>query len=263
MIKEEDRDLVLRKPQLEKARSRLNAARAALEQAKLNLKRTAVKAPFDLMVLTRDVNVGAQVTASTTLATVVGTHEYWVEATVPVDDLKWIHIPESVSEKGSAVRVYNEAAWGRGKFRTGGVIRLLGGLEEESRMARLLIKVEDPLAIQPGNKGQPELILGNFVSVEIEGIELESVAALDREFVHNVNQVWIMNDQNRLEIRTVDVVFRGQDKLYVKNGLKNGERLVTTLLASPVEGMELRTDSSSYNPVSKSSNFSTTKVKEN
>ena len=130
-------------------------------------------------------------------------------------------------------------------------------------MARLLIKVEDPLAIQPGNKGQPELILGNFVSVEIEGIELESVAALDREFVHNGNQVWIMNDQNRLEIRTVDVVFRGQDKLYVKNGLKNGERLVTTLLSSPVEGMELRTDSSSYNPVSKSSNFSTTKVKEN
>ncbi|HEX3033967.1 MAG TPA: efflux RND transporter periplasmic adaptor subunit [Thermodesulfobacteriota bacterium] len=257
VIKEEDKDLVLRKPQLEKARSTLNAAKAALEQAKLNLERTAVKAPFDLMILTRDVNVGTQVTTSTTLATVVGTHEYWIEATVPVDELKWIAIPESGSETGSTVRVFNEAAWGREKFRTGSVIRLLGNLEEESRMARLLIKVEDPLALLPENKDKPALILDNFVRVEIEGIELESVVAVDREFVHNGNQVWIMNDQNKLEIRTVDVVFSGQDKFYVKNGLKNGERLVTTLLSSPVEGMELRTDNDSSNPLSKSSDFST------
>ncbi len=257
VIKEEDQDLVLRKPQLEKARSALKTAKAALEQAKLSLGRTEVRAPFDLIVLTQDVNVGTRVTASSTLATVVGTDEYWIEATVPVDQLRWIHVPRAPGDTGSDVRVFNGGVWETDKFRTGSVIRLLGDLEEESRMARILIRVEDPLAIQAEEKDKPALILGNFVRVEIDGIELQSIVVLNREVVHENDHVWVMNDQDRLEIRKVEVVFRGRDTVFVRNGLKSGERLVTTLLSAPVEGMELRTSGDSSKPISNSSVVST------
>lgn len=263
IIREEDRDFVLRQPQLDKARSVLENAQAALDQAKLNLERTAVKAPFDLTVITQDVNVGTQLNTTTPLATVVGTDGYWVEVTVPVEQLKWITIPGSIGETGSEARIFNDAGWGTGEFREGRVVRLLGDLEEDGRMARLLIRVDDPLSLEPEHKDKPPLILGSFVRVEIEGVGLNSVVAVERKHVHNGNEVWIMNDNDELEIRTVDIVFRGRDRLYIGNRLYHGERLVTTLLSAPVEGMKLRTsDDRSELPVGHSVKFPTGSAKE-
>ena len=104
MVKEKDRDLVLRKPQLETARASLESARAQLEKARVDLERTTVKAPFNAVVQSQDVNIGARVTESTPLATLVGTDTYWVEATVPVNQLKWIRIPHDGSADAGAPR---------------------------------------------------------------------------------------------------------------------------------------------------------------
>lgn len=239
-IKDEDRALVLRQPQLEQVRARLQAAEAALAQAKLNLERTAVRAPFNALIRTRLVNVGMQVTTVSPLATLTGTDTFWIEVTVPVDQLKWIRIPRSRDEAGSAVRVFNEAAWGQTAYREGHVIRLLSDLEKEGRMARLLIAVQDPMAIQPANDGQPKLLLGDYVRVDIEGIELDAVAAVDRTLVRDGNTIWVMNEKDQLEIRPIQVVFRGRDQLFIRDSLRDGERLVVTDLAAPVVGMPLR-----------------------
>jgi RND family efflux transporter MFP subunit len=239
-VREEDRALVLRQPHLERVRARLHAAQAALEQAKLDLERTTVRAPFNALVRSREVNVGMQVTASTTLATLTGTDAYWIEVTVPVDQLQWIEIPATGGGNGAAARVYNEAAWGAQLWREGRVIRLLSDLEKEGRMARLLVEVEDPLARESAHAGLPKLLLGEYVRVEIEGRELDRVAAVDRRLVREGNRVWVMNERDELEIRAVEIVFRGRDHLLVGNGLRDGERIVTTDLAAPVEGMPLR-----------------------
>lgn len=238
-IADEDRALVLRQPQLESVRANLKTAQAALQQAKLNLDRTTVRAPFNAVVRTRGVNVGMQATTLTPLATLVGADQYWVEVTLPVDQLQWIEIP------GSTVRVFNEAAWGEKRYREGRVIRLLSDLEEEGRMARLLVAVDDPLALKPERAGQPQLLLGDYVRAELAGIELDSVAAVNRRLFHEGDQVWVMNDKDELEIRPVAIAFRGRDQLFVSEGLRHGERLVTTDLPSPVEGMPLRTQDES------------------
>ncbi len=241
-IADEDRALVLRQPQLESVRANLKTAQAALQQAKLNLDRTTVRAPFNAVVRTRGVNVGMQATTLTPLATLVGADQYWVEVTLPVDQLQWIEIP------GSTVRVFNEAAWGEKRYREGRVIRLLSDLEEEGRMARLLVAVDDPLALKPERAGQPQLLLGDYVRAELAGIELDSVAAVNRRLFHEGDQVWVMNDKDELEIRPVAIAFRGRDQLFVSEGLRHGERLVTTDLPSPVEGMPLRTQDESPSP---------------
>jgi RND family efflux transporter MFP subunit len=239
-IADQDRELVLRRPQLAAAEATLASAEAALAQARLSKRRTAVSAPFNAAVKERKVNLGAQVSVGSPLATVVGSDEYWVAAAVPVNQLKWISIPRSSSERGSAARVYCDAAWGEGVWRLGSVVRLASELEEQGRMARVFVSVRDPLALERANAGNPAMIVGTYARVEIEGIELDSVAVIGRTMVRDGDRLWIMNDEDKLEIRPVDIVFRGTDEIFVGGGVREGERLVTTDLSAPVQGMALR-----------------------
>jgi len=237
----ENRALVLRQPQLAQAKSVVEAAEAALDLARLDLDRTTVRSPFNATVRERNVNVGMQVTAATPLATVTGSDEYWVELTVPVDQLRWIHIPAGGDDVGSAVRLFSETTRGRGEFREGRVFRLLPDLEPNGRLARLLVSVRDPLALQPQDAGKPILILGDYVRGEIDGVGLPTAVALNRDLFRDGNRVWVMNEENQLEIRPVTVAFRGPDTLLVTEGLEPGDRVITTDLPAAVEGMALRT----------------------
>ncbi|MBE3069502.1 MAG: HlyD family efflux transporter periplasmic adaptor subunit [Planctomycetes bacterium] len=254
-------ELVLRQPQFRTAQAAEQAAKTAIKEAdvackaaraaakeaqntlrraELDLERTAIQAPFNALVQSRGVNLGATVSAATVLATLIGTDAYWVEVSVPVDQLPWIQVPRTTDEPGAAVRVFDEAAWGADRFRTGRVCRLAGDLEEQGRMARLLVAVEDPLALAEANRGQPALLINSYVRVEIEGTPIASAASVSRTLLRDGDHVWVMGPDDLLQIRPVTVVFRSRDAVLVTGGLKAGDRLVVTDLAAPVEGMPLR-----------------------
>jgi len=239
-ILEEDRDLVLRRPQLKTVEAALDIARAALAKAQLELDRTTIRAPFNAMIESRAVNLGAQVNPTTPLAVLVGTDEYWIELSVAVDELKWIRIPRSADEQGSPVRIFNEAAWGSEVFRVGRVIRLVGALEEQGRMARLIVAVHDPVSLADNKAGAPALLIDSFVRAEVEGVAIDGVVAVERRLLRDGDQVWILDGENRLETRPVTVAFRGRGRVLVCGGIAAGERLITTDLATPVAGMPLR-----------------------
>ncbi len=236
----DESDLVLRKPQLDSVRAQLALAQAALDKARLDLQRTRVRAPFNAIVQKRMVDLGARVTTANTLVTLAGTDRCWVEVTVPVHQLKWISVTGGKGNSGASVRIHNPAAWGPGFSREGKVIRLAGDLEDEGRMARLLVAVDDPFALAAENKGQPVLLMDSYVRVEIEGQQLDQVAAISRRHVRDGDQVWIMGESGALEIREVGIAFRGRDQVLVTDGIRSGERLVVSDLAAPVAGMPLR-----------------------
>lgn len=236
----EDRDLVLRKPQLENVRARLALARASLERARLDLERSRIQAPFNAIVESVAVDIGTRVTSASTLATLAGTDSCWLEVSVPVRELQWISIPRASDAIGSRVRIYNPVAWGAGVWRAGHVIRLAGDLEKEGRMARLIVEVDDPFSLKPENSDKPVLLMNSYVSVEIEGRQLERVVTVAREHLRDGDRLWIMGADDVLEIRAVDIVFRGQEQVLVTDGVKGGERLVVTDLAAPIDGMPLR-----------------------
>jgi hypothetical protein len=260
-VSDGEKELVLRQPQMQTVQAAAQAARAALKEAeavrkaaetaaeeagsalrraKLDIERTVIQAPFNAVVRTRGVDLGATVTTATPLATLVGTDEYWAEVAVPQDQLKWVRIPQAKGEPGSAVRVYNEAAWGADRFRAGRVLRLAGDLEEQGRMARLLVSIDDPLAQAEANRGQPVLLIGSYVRVEIDGLEIESAASVSRSLLRDGDRIWVMGPDDRLQIRPVTIAFRSRDDVLVTGGLEPSDRLVVTDLAAPVEGMPLR-----------------------
>ena len=240
-VSDVEKALMLRRPQLENLRATLEAARAKLDKARVDLGRTEIKAPFNAVVQSRAVNVGTRASDATVLATLVDTDAYWVEVSVPVSQLRWIRIPQTDADPGALVKIYDSAAWGDGVSRQGRVIRLESDLETQGRMARLLIQVDDPLSLKPDSAGKPRMLIGSYVRVEIQGNAVASAAAIERKFIRNGNSVWVMSPEGKLAIRPVEIAFRGADRLLVTGGIKSGEQLIITDLASPVAGMLLRT----------------------
>jgi len=239
VLDEADEDLILRRPYLAAKKAAAEAAEAAVRQAQLDLERCIIRAPFRAVVRTKYAELGSRVSPTTSLASLVGVDEFWVQLLVPVDQLAWIEIPREGFEGGAEVRI-TDPAWGQEVFRVGRVLRLLAHLEEQGRMARLLVSVPSPLE-SPEGRTLPPLLLGSYVRAEIIGRAARDVFAVPREYIRNGNQVWLMDEQNRLRIRTVEAVFRGPEAFYIRSGLEDGQRIVTTDLSSPVEGMLLRT----------------------
>jgi multidrug efflux pump subunit AcrA (membrane-fusion protein) len=85
------------------------------------------------------------------------------------------------------------------------------------------------------------LLLGSYVRVEIVGASVPQAALVERDLIRDGNHVWIMDAQSTLDIRPVEIAFRGQESVVVTDGIREGELLVTSNLPSPVQGMSLRT----------------------
>ncbi len=240
-LSEENRARVLRKPQLKAAKARVQSAEAAVEQAKLNLRRTTVRAPFDAHILSRNVNVGSQVAAGDNLGRLVGLDEYWVEATVPVSSLQWISIPDNNSE-GAKVRLQNRTAWPDDTYRTGSIHKLLGSLGQQTRMARILISVPDPQGYH-SDADVPRLMIGSFVEANIRAEQLADVIRLNRDYIRENETVWVMQD-GQLDIRDVSILFRDSQYAYINNGLNENDKVVTTNLSTVTDGAPLRLEGS-------------------
>lgn len=256
-LTDQERSLVLREPQVAAARADIESAKAQIKTAQadqaraeadlavaeLDRKRTSVVAPFDLVVVERLVDRGDTVNTQTPMAVLVGTDRYWVELAVPERELKWIKLPEPGRE-GSAVHFRNDAAWGIGRERLGRVIRVVPTVDEAGRMARVLCAIEDPLSIAPREQGsgniEPSVLVGSYLSAKIEGIQTPQAVVIPRDWVREGDQLWVLTNDSKLSIRRIESVYRGPDHLLVSSGVEPGERVVTTDLATPVDGMELR-----------------------
>lgn len=240
----DNEELVLRKPQLNSARAAVESARAAVEQAGLELQRTTIKAPFDAHILSREANLGSQVTPSDTLGRLVGMDAYWVIAVVPLAQLRWIEFPENDDEAGAPVQVRNRTAWPEDLYREGRVHKLLGNLEEQARMARVLITVQDPLARENASPDTPKLMIGSYVEARIQAREITDVIRISRDYLRKDETVWVMKD-GALDIRDVEITFKDVDYAYISGGLEEGERVVASDLSTVVDGAGLRVEESS------------------
>ncbi|MBC8470532.1 MAG: efflux RND transporter periplasmic adaptor subunit [Planctomycetes bacterium] len=240
IISEEDRELVLREPQLASIKAAQESAQAALDKVQLDLIRCDIFTPFNAIIQEKHVDFGATVMANSNLITLIGTDEAWIEVKVWIGQLKWLTIPQKNGDSGSKVTIYNTLAWGAERFRSGRVLCLNGELETQGRMARLLVAVDDPYCLKPENRDMPQLLMGSYISAEIEGRTLKSVYPIKRSHLRDDDTLWLLNDNSQLEIRHVKIVFRDSDQVYINEGLTENEKLVMTDIAAPVEGMPLR-----------------------
>ena len=244
MMERADESLAKREPQVEAARAGVQAARGAVETAQLNLDRTRIASPFNAVVREEAVEVGQVIGPGYRLATLAGTDVAWVEVSVPVDALAWLEIPGhniDEDEEGSSAKVIQKTASGITIEREGSVLRLLRELDPRGRMARLIVQVDDPmeLSLDVDERRLP-LLTGAFVTVNIEGTEIDDVVSIPRSALREGRQVWVSTPDKQLNIREVTVVWRERARVFISEGLLEGDNVVTSPLPAPVEGMALR-----------------------
>jgi len=228
--------LVFKQPQVTAAKAMLTAQKAEVQKAQLNLSRTRIRLPFNALVRTKHVDIGSQVSGQEKLAELVGTDEYWIQASIPVDRLNWILIPRRPAEPGSKVRILHR----NGYEIAGKVIKLLGDLGSEGRMARILVEVQDPLNLKKEKKNQPVILIGEYVRIEIEGRNLQNVYRIPRTALHDNSNIWVVNQDSKLDIRRVEIVWRDAKTVLLREGLKPDDQLIVSDLPAPVNGMPVQ-----------------------
>jgi multidrug efflux pump subunit AcrA (membrane-fusion protein) len=231
-----DSDLALRKPHMAKVEADQMAAEADMEKAALDLARTQIRAPFNAIVKSKAVEVGSQVSAQEPLAELIGTDLYQVRASLPVDRLGWIRIPDWTDDTGSTAKIYYTG----GHTIDGKVTRLMGSLAEEGLMAHILIDIQRPLDSPKTDPNAPPLLIGESVRIEIEGRVLENVYTIPRTALRDGSTVWVATPDMTLAIREVVPVWRDEKTVVIQDNLKPSDHLIVSDLSAPVQGMAIR-----------------------
>ena len=224
----ESSSLALREPQLKQAQAMQRSAQSAVDRARLDLSRTEIAVPFNAQVLEKSVEVGSLAGIGGDVAHVVSTDSFYVRVSIPVNRVSVLEIPGGealVSISGAESPM------------TGRIISLLGDLDPNGRMARVLVEVRDPLGLEAQNAGRAKLLLGAYVTVDLVGHPMPNTFLIPRETLRNDDHVWLRRPDATLEIRSVSVLWKNRDTVVIGEGLAAGEQLITSSLSFAADGM--------------------------
>lgn len=222
-------DLYLRKPQLLSAKAAVKYAQANLKLAKRDLAYCEVKAPYDALIVARDIGKGQNVSQGARVGEIHNIET--AEIIFPIAGFDSAFLPSQLL--GLKADVSTE---GRYSFsRPGKIVRDLGVVDSDTRMGNLVVQVENPYSI---DSTLPKMQFGNYVTVTFDGQRLNNVFKLSQDLVNN-NSVWIVTDENKLDKKRVEVLREEQDYFIIGNGLKSGDNLVLTLPEYPQKNLEV------------------------
>ena len=223
-----------REPQLARARAEVRAAEAAVEQARLDLARTVLRAPFAGSSRSLTADVGRYVARGTAVAEIFSTAG--PEIVLPVGRADLAHLDLSTVERGDgpAITATAPLAGGLGRW-TGRITRAAGALDETTRMLTLYGRLDGASASSAADAPP----MGLFVDVEIAGTTIPDAFALPRAALRGDSRVWVVDGDDRLRFRTVEVARAEADRVIVLDGLTAGERVCVSPLDAAVDGMSV------------------------
>jgi multidrug efflux pump subunit AcrA (membrane-fusion protein) len=123
---------------------------------------------------------------------------------------------------------------------TGEIVRTEGEIDPSSRMVHAVAQVKNPYG-RGEDPDRPPLAVGLYVEAEIEGITADGVAVLPRSALRGRSEVLVITPEDRLEFRDVDLLRTTREQIYVRGGLKAGERVCLSPLEAVTDGMQVRT----------------------
>ena len=234
--------LVLRDPQLKEARANVSAAEAEVAQARRNLERTKVRAPFDGRVKDRMVGPGQAVGAATPLGQIFSTDLAEVRLPLTANQLGFVVLPSRPGDPPVDVTLTDGlSSRASGHTWQARIIRTEGALDEDSRELFAIAQIEDPYGLR-GDK--PELRVGQPVRAAIVGIVLEDVFVIPRSALRGIDRVYLIDrEPDRIRRESITPVWSTADTVVVRDGFQNGDWLATSRLplvpnGAPVEVIE-------------------------
>lgn len=224
---------------IREAESGLDAAKAALEKAEINLARTEVRAPFNARIKEVHAEVGQYATPGASLLTLANDSQLeisvpldsrdvrsWMrfEETHPANGESWFGKPEAVECRITWTEDTGGACWL-------GTLNRVERFDQKTRTVTVAVRISGEGA---GGKGEGlPLVEGMFCAVEIPGKTMKQVYRLPRWAISFEGQVYMAEDQ-RLKRRYVDIARNQDEDTFVSDGFEPGELVVTTRLVNPL-----------------------------
>jgi len=224
------------------AEAALRDANARASRARRDLARTRVTAPYDGRVRSERVDVGQFVTRGQSVATIYATDYAEVRLPVHDDELAFLQLPlaslEQEQQPANHPKVILRADFaGQAHTWEGRIVRTEGELDPQTRMINIVAQVDAPYQ---ASATRPPLAVGLFVEAEILGKVANNIFVLPRSAIQANNQVYVIDEANRLEFRDVDILRIVGEQVYVSSGFNRGETVCLSTVNNAIQGMAVR-----------------------
>lgn len=236
----EPSDLVLRIPQLEAARARVDSAESSLTKARLDLERTSIVAPFAGRVIRKLVDIGQVVGPNAQLAEIYATDVIEIRLPLRNRDLGYIDLPESyrytdADDAGGIEAIIKSDLIGEEEWQAK-LVRTEGTIDESARQLHVIAQINDPFG--PQSEGRAPLKIGQYVTAEIEGRMLPGVLVIPNNTIYQGTYVYTVED-GILRRRDISIAWQNDFEAVVDRGLEPGVDLVTTPLGQVTSGIRV------------------------
>ncbi|HYU24420.1 MAG TPA: efflux RND transporter periplasmic adaptor subunit [Thermoanaerobaculia bacterium] len=222
------------------AEAQVKAARARVDQIRINMRDMVVRAPFDGTIAAKTTEVG-EVISSVMMGQVAGTLPAGAICTIV--DLNTLEVEADVNEssiaqlhEGQPAEVTVDAFPGR-KWR--GVLRQIIPTADRAK-ATVKVKVK---IVAPGDRLLPEMsATASFLNTRRTDAELHEPARIwlpKRAIVDG--KVAVIGADNHVQLRSVQTGDTRESMVEIRGGLREGERVVTNGVEQLKDGQLVRT----------------------
>ena len=233
---DEAKQLALREPQITEAVANLNAAKADLEQAREQLKRTDIIAPYDGLVRSRLVDLGQHVSLGMDLGLYFSTAKAEVRLPIAEHKLALLEMERQDSSPSKIIlsidSPQSSQQWLAELSRAESVI------DERNRMLYLVAEILDSYQLKSSGK-KPPLRVGSFVSAKIIGKKIDNVFRVPQAVIQSDNSVWIINKSGQLQRREINIIMTDGDYAFISKGLYDNDKIASGYIDPSVSGRKV------------------------
>jgi RND family efflux transporter MFP subunit len=221
------------------AKANVIESKINLAQAERDLSRTKITAPFEGMVRSESIDIGQFVQQGAPIASIYASDA--VEVRLPIVNAQLAYLDPANLQRGeldpaTAPMIRLTARYAGTSFVwRGQLARTEGEIDAQSRMITAVARVRQ----DNQSPDVPPLQVGAFVAAEIEGQYLDDIVRLPRAALRPNSQVLIIDGDNRLRFRAVNVLRLENDFVLIDSGLESGEVVNLSPIQTVVDGMRV------------------------
>lgn len=223
---------------------RLRDAKAQVAQTQLDLRRSEVRAPFATIVEDTAIELGQNVNRGQSLANLLSADDVEVRIPLALSQLGYLDIPlgyrGELPEEMAPEVTLSGMFGGQLHHWRGTLVRTEAGIDASNNAVQAIVRVEQSAAQNPppGENAQTiPLPVGLYVEANIRGKTVDSLYALPREVIRSGNRVLIVDAENRLRFREVEILRLEDERVLITSGLSAGERICMSPIQAVVDGM--------------------------
>ena len=231
-------DLTLKKPQLKQAEAFLEVAKAQVSSAAKKLNKTEIIAPYAGRIQNVNIDLGTTIIPGQPVGAMYTSSEIEITLAVKDNDLQFLSIPmdgRKLNPSEQASVVIESFYKGKTQSWEGKLERVDGVIDPITRMINLIAVFKNDFI----ETDKPNLPIGLFVEAKIDGITLKNIFEIPINSISKDNEVYIVDKDNQLELRKLTVLKKYSEFVIIKDGLRAGERIVTSKLSTASNGIKV------------------------